>query len=117
MPTAAPIFSAAAFTAAESVCALKIPVVLGPWVMPAVPSTVTVKRAGRAVPSSPEVTFCSWLQQMFLLLRLLSSLFLFLFLGQSGLCELFPLGTWAGFTIYVSSISIYLYLCLFFTGF
>lgn len=88
--------------------------------MPAVPITVTVKSAGTALPGSPEVTFSSWLQQMFLLLRLFSRLFFFFFffsVGQAGLCESFPPGTWAGFSIYVSSISIYLYLCLFFTGF
>jgi len=43
--------------------------------------------------------------------------FLLFFLGQAELCEPFPPGTRAGFSIYVSSISIYLYLCLFFTGF
>lgn len=106
-------------TTAESACALKIPVTRGPRVMLAVPITVTVTSARRAVPSSPEVTFSSWLQQMFLLLHLFSHLFYCccLVLGQSGLCELFPPGTWAGFSIYVSSISIYLCLCLFFTGF
>lgn len=53
------------------------PVTLGPWVMPAVPITVTVKSAGRAVPSSPEVTFSSWLQQMFQLLHFFPFLFFF----------------------------------------
>lgn len=56
---------------------------LGPWVMPAVPITVTVKSAGRAVPSSPEVTFSSWLQQMFQLLRLFFFLFFFFRAGRT----------------------------------
>lgn len=117
-PAVARVFTANTFTTSESACALEIPIIPGPWVMPAVPITVTIKSTGKAAPGFPEVTFSSWLQQMFLLLRLFFPVvFFFFFLGQSGRCELYSPGTWAGFSIYVSSISIYLYLCLFFTGF